>query len=452
MPYTKENDVEIVDIVLRSRLGAEFSLMGIYLQFHILESINSHCLSGEIIIGDAANFIGHFPIIGQEFLDITFKTPFDSLESTTHTFYVYKTSPRIREDPGEGPQGEVYTLHFASPELVENSHLKCHKSYTGTVSSIVSTIMTDNFPSTNINTQSTKNTLRFIAPYWNPLRCIHWLSRRAIPAESAEAKTAESNYVFYQNLTTDGGIYNFVSLSSLAKQDSVATYTLSQGDSQPIGLNKDLLNVKFRAIQSYNNEKYINKFDNIQSGMLASKLFTHDITYKKFDDTTSFSYTTDFYKAGHVNDHSLMPADNDMLSLMTDSVIHYKPKQNDLYVIMDDNNNRISDPPIDNFVQEEWFLNRKSLIEQTEQQKHQIVVSGDTRINAGDVVTLNIPTAEAHTETSDIQDLNLGGRFLVTAVKHIINRKGPDHTMILEVSRDSLPEQIPNKSTFLAEE
>ena len=488
MGYTKENDVEITDIVLESRLGSKFSLLGdpLFEELHILESLDENSLTGEIHMYDGANFIGHFPIIGQEFLHITFRTPLeDSQDFITHTFYVYAVSPRQRTPVESGGQVERYILYFASPELIENSHLKCHKSYNGTSSLIVSKIMKDNFPKTPIIIEDTNNMFRFISPYWNPFQCIQHLAERS--TASAGGNRNESNFIFYQTLGPDGGVYNFKSVSSLAEQNSVQTYHLSQGDGQQIGSQKELLSSNFTAIKNYQNEKYFDKWEGIQTGKFASTLFTHDITYKNFINTTNFSYITDFYSAGHVNQNKVLPPNNDMLSEMSNSVIHYKPRQDHLYFSGDIETkeqkieksidavggqrvwNSLSlkekdavikkitggiPPDVDNFKYEDWYLNRKSLIEQMYSQKNKILVSGDTRINAGDVVTLNIPTIEARKESdNDIRDLNVGGRFLITAIRHYIDaREGLSHTMWLELSRDSLPESIPDKSIFLADE
>jgi len=464
--YTKINDIEIQDIVLESRLGSKFSLMSgdLLLQVHILESINLHTLTGEIIIEDGANFIGHFPLIGQEFLHITFATPLGDNDYITHRFYIYKVSPRFRPPVEEGGNVERYALHFASPELIENSHLKCQKSYNGTASSIVKSIMQDNWPKAKVVLEHTSNQIRFISPYWNPFQCIEYLAERSVA--SAALDRMESNFVFYQTLsTTEGGVYNFRSLSSLAEEPSRQIYHLSQGDGQGIDSLTDL-SVNLSAIQEYKNEKYADKWENIQTGMLASTLYTHDITYKNFTSNT-FSYIKDFYSAGHVNENKMMPVNNDTLSPMVDSVIHYKPRQDNLYhnyfepIAYTANREPIysetdielgakKQPDIDNFKYEEWFLSRKSLIEQINSQRNKILVAGDTRIQVGNVVTINIPTVEVHTETSDINDLNVGGRFLITAIRHIINlTHGKEHTMWLELSRDSLPKAIPDQVDFL---
>ena len=442
--YKKENDVELVDVILRSKLGAEVSLLpDLALQIHIYEDIYSPCLKGEVIIADGANFIGHFPIIGQEEIVITFKTPGVTDDYITHTFYVYKTTPRMSDETG--PQRESYALYFASPEFIENSHIKCHKTYTGTATSIVETIMKDNFPDTIVNLEESRNTMRLIAPYWSPFKCIDWLSRRAVTTTDS---SNEANFLMYQTLSSQNGEYNFISLSTLSSADSVEFYNHGVGDGQDINSIKNPLATLNRVI-TMDNEKYVDKLENIQTGMFASTLFTHDITYKKFDNF-SYSYDIEFSRVNNVNDFPIMPSGNDRLSTMTDTVLHFLPKQDDLYLITDSGGKQISEPPVDNFFQQDWLLHRKSLLEQINLQKHKIRVSGDTRRRAGDIITLNLPTNEVHETLEESNDLNMGGRFLVTSIKHVIDTIGPTHEMVLELSRDSLPIQIPDQSTFIA--
>jgi len=443
--YTKRNDIEILDIILRSKMGAKFSLMGLYTELNIFESIFKTTVSGKIDIGDGANFIGHFPIIGQEYIDVVYRTPGVQTEYTTHTFGVYKVSPRARANPGEGPQGEVYTLFFASPEFIMNEQIKCNRSYTGTVSNIVATIMTNNFAGSlsTLEVQNTRNDIRFIAPYWSPFKCIQWLARRALPAVP-ETNNRESNYLFYQTLDSDFGEYHFKSISSLVNREPVASYHLSVGDHQPIDGIKQF-GRSFSAIESYNNLKYADKFDEVQTGMMASTLFTHDITFKKFD-VSSYSYGMDFHSASHVNDYPIMPPNNDLLSPTTDAVVHYKPKQNEMYIKSDKKDEK--ELPVDNFFYEDWLLDRKSLLGQIQTQKHKIIVSGNTGVHAGDVVSISIPTAEVHTNESSGDDKNLSGKFLVTSIRHIINRI-EGHRMQLELSRDSLQEPVPDETKFL---
>ena len=86
----------------------------------------------------------------------------------------------------------------------------------------------------------------------------------------------------------------------------------------------------------------------------------------------------------------------------------------------------------DNFFQEDWMLHRKSLLEQMSIQRHKVRLWGDTRRRVGDVITLNIPTSQVHGDLDDSMDKNVGGRFLITYIKHIINTIAAyTHEMVL---------------------
>jgi len=149
-----------------------------------------------------------------------------------------------------------------------------------------------------------------------------------------------------------------------------------------------------------------------------------------------------------VNDYPIMPPNNDSLSPTTDAVVHYKPKQNEMYIKSAKQTRAKGEMPTDNFFYEDWLLDRKSLLGQIQTQKHKIIVSGNTGVHAGDVVSISIPTAEVHTNESSGDDKNLSGKFLVTSIRHIINRI-EGHRMQLELSRDSLQEPVPDETKFL---
>jgi len=486
--YNKENDIDIKDIVLRSKLGSRFSLMGqsnLFEELHILETINGQIISGEILLQDGANFIGEFPVLGMEYLDVTFRTPLEDVAYITHTFYVYATTPRARTKPEQGGEQEKYALLFCSPELVENDHLKCRKSYKGTPSEIISKIMMDNFPKkivppikfgdvsrvidTELNSEMSENYMKFVSPMWSPMRCINWLVQRAVSLSSSWStkdrvehhRAGNPDFIFYQTLSESGGKYNLVSLSSLNEKESVREYHLSKGtgtiNNQSI---KSLLGFHFTVIQDYLNIKYADKWEGIQQGVFASRLYTHDITHKIFDDSNNYyNYKTDFHSTNHINRNKILPSVNENLSSKQDTVIHYKPKQDYIYtdegtetsVSADKQFDRVIGREIDNFKIEEWFLSRKSLTNQLYSQTNKILVSGDSTIHVGDIVTLNIPTVASHLPEGEglVYDKNVGGRFLITAIKHIIRAEGPEHKMWLELSRDSLETSIPDSADFL---
>jgi hypothetical protein len=74
----------------------------------------------------------------------------------------------------------------------------------------------------------------------------------------------------------------------------------------------------------------------------------------------------------------------------------------------------------------------------------QIEVPGQTFIQAGDIVQLDI--AAQSTVTNDKYDKQYSGRYLVTSIAHSFATGGdPRHIMRMSVSKDSVSSTLPSK-------
>jgi len=76
-------------------------------------------------------------------------------------------------------------------------------------------------------------------------------------------------------------------------------------------------------------------------------------------------------------------------------------------------------------------------------------VFGNTAINAGDVITFDIPLMRPLIEEGDTQESNpfYSGRYLVMAVKHIINPTLLRHEMVLKCMKDSVNTEFVAETT-----
>ena len=64
--------IKVNDIVLRSvNIDKEFSITGLVDSFNLFENVFTNTLTGNLQIGDTANLISNFPIVGHEEIVIT---------------------------------------------------------------------------------------------------------------------------------------------------------------------------------------------------------------------------------------------------------------------------------------------------------------------------------------------------------------------------------------------
>ena len=74
--------------------------------------------------------------------------------------------------------------------------------------------------------------------------------------------------------------------------------------------------------------------------------------------------------------------------------------------------------------------------------KVNFLAPGQTYLQAGDTVELNIENTSATTD--DKKDKQLAGKYLVTALRHEFQTSDPRHTIYVEAVKDSLKEDLPS--------
>jgi len=128
-------------ILIKSFNGIELDFKDLNLELNIYESIFENSIYGTITLRDSANHIQNLPIIGQEEISFALSTPTfsDVIDFKEYKGRIYKVTDKNRTLERE----QVYTLHFVTKETLRNARTKLKKSYTGTTSDIVSTILKD---------------------------------------------------------------------------------------------------------------------------------------------------------------------------------------------------------------------------------------------------------------------------------------------------------------------
>ena len=190
--YAGEYDIS--DLKLFTASGNVIRLDGLYQSLDIYENMFSNSITGSIIFIDNNNLVMNAPITGQEYLTFKITTPgLDELaiDYSQRSMAIYKIDARKAERGNE-----VVQLHFCSPELLRNERTRISKSYEGTISQIVTKILSDE---RYINTgkeifvEPTKGIKRYVCANKNPFAFIRDLTTEAISAE-----TGSPNYVFFE--------------------------------------------------------------------------------------------------------------------------------------------------------------------------------------------------------------------------------------------------------------
>ena len=177
------------------------SIRSLVSELNIYESIDSKCLSGNIVVTDAQNIPNHLPLTGLERIEFKLFTPgtsraFDFTPETGHPMYIYKISDRI----GLNPRTQGYILHFCSREMLTNEQVRVNRSFTDSIDSMVLNIVRDELKSKKpLIVEETKGVRKYASTRIRPFEFIDELEDK----EFSRALLFLVNQVYDESLFYD---------------------------------------------------------------------------------------------------------------------------------------------------------------------------------------------------------------------------------------------------------
>jgi hypothetical protein len=418
-------DVRLEELTLTTTFG-EVTLLHVLESVQIYESIFSHTLSGNINITDANNIPELFELSGGEKLTIKFKSAMYS-DWTILEFYIYKISERMVSND----RIYSYSILFTSKEQIRNELCKFSRFFGSTddFSDIIKSehIVTDLLRNNEYGLNSTKNLeidesvspINFISPFWTPLKCIDWISKRTV-----SALYSGSPYVFFENKIG----FTYASLAYLGAKRDIKTYTYS-----PKAVDTDPIGNMFK-IESFHVKSSMNILERINNGGISSSLNLINLYYK---DVLTYNYSYDDTQS---NLSSMKLNSNSLPKFVFDGIDTSKNfTQHQIRQFTSDfqyETLKNSDQIGANYGAEQWALQRESSLTEMEQIVLQCSASGDSKLNAGDIITFNVPSFKSIQDGLRELDKYLSGRYLVTSICHNITRTNYD--MSMEIAKDSV--------------
>jgi hypothetical protein len=414
-------DVTLNDVTIITSKGLAITITPQVDGLEMYEDIFSPFVSGKLYVRDSQSLGTLFPLVGEEILRLNMYTPEMPAEYAINgEYYIYKLDDRMITKERE----EVFVLHFISKEAIVDLNRKISKVYHGNIADIVTSIITgtDGLESQKkANVEGTANATKFISNFWSPVRSINFLT------EAAQSKENQSpTFLFFENRN---GL-NFSSLDSMYKADVYQQFFYDNSGMVPNsggGTSRDILR-DFKRITTFDIQDSFDYISRISSGMYGSQLTHYDLVTKKY---TRVGYTPRPDANNHLNEHPLwtenLIARNS--SLMIQEFKHYN--NYDGFKDLSNANN---------------ISNRLSALAQLDAFKIKITVTGRTDYAAGMVVDLTVPkrTQINKDQTPDqFLDKVLSGKYLVTALCHLITKDG--HECIMELSKETLMVDLNNE-------
>ena len=423
-------------------------------ELNIYESIYNKTLSGNMVLVDTNNIIAALPLTGNERIEFKFFTPgspfaYDFTEKSGHPMYIYKISSRTSINP----KSQIYIIHFCSKEMIDNELKVVSNAQTDTYSNMVAKIIKDpTFLGSNKNIFY-EPSIGLHKHVFNRLRPFDSIDQ--ISQLSTSLKFHNAGYYFYETVAG----FNYRSLESMLAIEAntarpvVARFRPKPSNVKDGGGSTDIKN----EMQIVNNFKILDQFDtlkNLRNGVYASKLITHDQLNKTYEET-DFDYNKEYQYLHHTesgkdgvktDNKGILPLhlrEGAYLSDYPESTMYLWPDTQSIH-------GDISSPPI-----KDILLKRLSQRLAFMSNRLEITVPGFTGVTAGDLITFEMPS---YTPAGDVEpsgnDPYMSGRYLVTSVRHQLNRTLKKHVMVLECMKDSVRRPYPEETndTFIGKE
>jgi len=414
--------------------GEIYDIMEIVEEINVFENIYTASISGDIVIKDTTNIVKNFPIIGEERLILKIQTP--QASPKPETTIDYTLSPliiyKINSQYGTGETAQVVSLQFGSVEGFRNQTSRVSQSYSGVPSTIVEKILRDENYLRSKKTfyyEPTANNAKMIFPNIRPFKCIKHLSN----ISNSSLNNASPSYLFYE--TTKG--YHFRTYDSMCREEPKFFFKENVGgqlDEKGVGN----VQLELDSIVNYQRVSSKDTVKNLNSGMISSKLITHDV-YNKRLDLYKYDYLSNFDRDIHPDNGESTPIisqakdpDNgkgltdheDTKLFVVSTASGYSFSEGENYPYQSDNLNQT--------------LQRKSARKQQFENGSilNIEVNGQTFIQAGDKISLEIGATSAITD--DKEDKQLSGNYIVTHLRHTFTKSQElKHKITMQVAKDS---------------
>ena len=429
--YATDYQLDSLTLISSLQNGA-VNMLPFMVELNLFEDIYSSTISGELVVSDALGLISNFRMNGTEFLQVTLRKSTNDEHSIQKNYRIYKITNRTTN---ENNAYEVYTINFCSEEFLLAEQYRVSKAFVGTeISTIIEKILTnyvkvgikDTKP---ISIERTRGVYDFVLPNKKLFETINWLTTYALPKNGEGA-----DMLFFEN--RDG--YYFRSLQTLYKSRPYQTYKFD-----PKNISREL----DQQVSNVFNFEVLDFFDTlsgINNGTFANRVISINPLTRSYKLDNDFNYAKYFNKTVSLNEN---PAINDYQNRYGKTLYDSPPPELEVGTLrMSPENTDMKKNPfisqkvgsadsIANDVNVRKYMpNRVAQIALANYTRIKITVAGDASLTVGK--TIKFITYGMNGTTEREHDLTYSGKYLITAVRHII--KNNSYITVLEMAKDSV--------------
>lgn len=443
-------DYKIEQLLITSpTTGESADITEFMLEINLYEDLFSFCMSGNVILADAANLISNLPILGNEYISLKLRTP--TLEDTpdnviSKTFQMYAIYDRSLNDD----RSQFYNISFMSIEGYENQTTVIGKSYNGTTDEIASKIYEDYIEVDRplfIYDLPHVSRIKYTSNHWTPFKNMNFLAKRTKGAtlKGSDFLFFESNKAFYYasiesiiHAQLESGIFDEYVLerdgSDMPRRITDVQYT---GNLMPPFMT---------AVENLKMITTLDTMDGNNRGAFASVIDGYDFYTKKIV-RTDFDFVEDMKTFKKTGPKNILPENLKRNGLASKAYYSQNSGLYNDFGITDE-----EDIPAGSTAQKinDRISNRKSYLNSFENYKFEAVLPGRTDIQVGNVISLLYPSAEAPSDDITTQlDPLLSGFYVISAIHHKFN--ADRHVMTAELIKNGLSDS-PSSVELVGEE
>lgn len=444
----RPHDIDLNSVILVNHRGNVTDLRNMLLEFNVYEDLYDAGMKCDVVMSDSLGLIERMPIVGDEILVISFKTPtFDSTRSLAFSIY------SIQERKKHKDRSYSYVLHGFSQEILNDLRRVEERSFNQQISGVVETIYESKLRpketefsfisnrTNRIEVEETEGRQSFISPKnTSPMEFIRYLQKQA------QSRTYRaSDYMFFQN--TRG--WHFRTIASLMDSERFDSFYFTQSDQEPETDNTNLASPgpdepirQYQKIAFVNYDTQFNLIDAYGSGLYHNKTELLDPLRKRYEER-EWRYERDFDRIQHLSDRKFYTDDSPHSSVENSGTTNFfvseigEGYRNLPYLSNARGNDvRVSNPlPLKKFAR---FM--RAEMAQMNNIVLDVGIPGNSDVKTGDVVRVHLQQGSIEREYIDRDNLLFGQRnpaFLVTAVRHTFNRERNQYTTILQCAKDS---------------
>lgn len=410
-----ENDVNSGDIELTELTMFSADASKIYELFrqaqlvNIYESILTPAIFCDIDIADAIGLMESFPILGEEFIKISFKTP--GVDGKPASYY-FQVNEIVNKRYTDNNDAQLYTLRCCSLELRRNSIQHLTKYYNDTASNVIKDVLTTDLETKKellingsvgtIEKQITKRT---------PFAVIDYFKKNA-----RSERDESSLHVFYES--RDGFVF-----STLEKliEDGAKAFEANASDKDfffDTQRSENRAFLDYRNILAFNTETRAATSEYLYRGGEAQDVVTYDIVTGEIKKVE--------YKTQESRDKFKFPDGNQATTKNSDSYIQGTNKTTANTTFMPVSADDPRTQRAEKLVRSNAYL--ASIVDSITN----IYIFGDSEIRIGDVIRCSLPPPNRDEQLK--ANKRIQSRYFVASIRHIISLGDrPQHCMAVEL-------------------